>query len=338
LHIRFKMCQPFWDIPDLQAELMKLLEQVPAGRVTTYGDLAYALGNRIAARWVGHVMLNHQHRVGCHCHRVVRAGGQLGLYIAGGARAKARQLRREGVQVRRTGIDLPRFGMVEFRSERPLEKLTRVQEDLIAKVSLTGRRSVPRLVAGVDVSYGQSDMGIAAYALVETSTGKLVWSTTLKRPVVFPYITSYLAFREAPILLELIEKVRLAGRLAEPVLVDGSGMLHQRHAGIATHVGVAACLATIGVTKKLLCGEVDVADLKPQESRPIVHQDRPVGVAIRPTAGSVRPIFVSPGNRIDLGQAERVVRTLLLGRRLPEPLYWADRLSRKAARAESDVS
>jgi hypothetical protein len=28
--------------------------------------------------------------------------------------------------------------------------------------------------------------------------------------------------------------------------------------------------------------------------------------------------------------AERVVKRLLLGRRLPEPLYWADRLSRKA--------
>jgi deoxyribonuclease V len=332
------LIEPFRDIPDLQTELMKLVEQIPVGRVTTYGNLADALGNRIAARWVGHVMLNHQHRAGCPCHRVVRAGGELGLYIAGGAQAKARRLRREGVQVRRTGVDLARFGIASFRCDRPLERLTCVQEDLIAKVSLTGRRSMPRLVAGVDVSYLQSDVGMAAYALVETSTGRLVWSTTVRRAVVFPYITSYLAFREAPILLELIDQVRLAGRLAQPVFVDGSGMLHQRHAGIATHFGVAASLTTIGVTKKLLCGEVELAGLKPQESRPIVHHDRPIGVAIRPTAGSVRPIFVSPGHRIDLVQAERVVRALLRGRRLPEPLYWADRLSREAARAECNLS
>ena len=46
--------------------------------------------------------------------------------------------------------------------------------------------------------------------------------------------------------------------MAEIVLVDGSGILHHRHAGIASHLGVVASLATIGVTKKLLCGRVDV--------------------------------------------------------------------------------
>ena len=54
----------------------------------------------------------------------------------------------------------------------------------------------------------------------------------LNQPHSFPYITSYLAFRELPILLELLDEVRAAGRLAELLLVDGSGILHQRHAGI----------------------------------------------------------------------------------------------------------
>jgi hypothetical protein len=34
---------------------------------------------------------------------------------------------------------------------------------------------------------------------------------------------------------------------------------------------------------------------------------------------------------VDLPFAERLVRRLLRGRRLPEPLYWADRLSRRSA-------
>ena len=54
-----------------------------------------------------------------------------------------------------------------------------------------------------------------------------------------------------------------------------------------------------------------------------------VGAALRPTSGSRRPLFVSPGHRVDVPFAEGVVRRLLLGRRLPEPLYWADRLSRE---------
>ena len=154
----------------------------------------------------------------------------------------------------------------------------------------------------------------------------------------FPYITSYLAFRELPILLELVDEVRRAGRLAELVLVDGSGILHQRHAGIATHLGVVASLATIGVTKKLLCGDVELSGLGPQESRPVVFEDRVIGVALRPTAGSRRPIFISPGHRADVAFAEHVVRRMLFGRRLPEPLYWADRLSRGAGRPEVDKS
>ena len=162
--------------------------------------------------------------------------------------------------------------------------------------------------------------------------GRPVWHTTLRRSVIFPYITSYLSFRELPLLLELLDSVRAVGRGCDVLLVDGSGMLHHRHAGIATHLGVVANQATIGVTKKLLCGQVDIADMTPLESRPVVLEGRAIGAAIRPTAGSHRPIFISPGHRLDAAFAENVVRRLLRGRRLPEPLYWADRFSRAAAR------
>jgi deoxyribonuclease V len=116
------------------------------------------------------------------------------------------------------------------------------------------------------------------------------------------------------------------------VLVDGTGILHPRHAGIATHLGVVASLATVGVTKKLLCGLVDIEGMQPLESRPVLLDDRLTGVAIRPTSGSRRPIYVSPGHRVDMAFSEQLVRRLLLGRRLPEPLAWADRLSRRHAK------
>jgi len=324
--------QALRNLPDLPQELRDLLAQIPAGKVTTYGGLAEALGNPIAARWVGHFMLHHEHDDGCPCHRVVRADGTLGQYIAGGQRAKAKRLAADGVLVRNASVDLARFGFSAFVSKRPLERLRHVQEDLLAKVSLSRRRRIPKLIGGVDVSYPRPNEGVAAYALVESATGRLAWSTTIRRPVGFPYITSYLAFRELPVLLDLVDAVRAAGRLAGVVLVDGSGMLHPRQAGIATHLGVVARLPTIGVTKKRLCGRVDLEGLEPEESRPVVFEGRPLGVALRPTSGSRRPIFVSPGHRVDLAFAELVVRRLLVGRRLPEPLYWADRLSRAAGR------
>jgi deoxyribonuclease V len=180
--------------------------------------------------------------------------------------------------------------------------------------------------------------------------------------VVFPYITTYLSFREIPILLDLLDEVRAAGRMAEILLVDGSGILHHRRAGIASHLGVVASIPTIGVTKKLLCGRVNIEGMSPGESRPVVisagadnslggadipvyrrkpstlgrqeclphcaEEAQPIGIALRPTAGSRRPIFISPGHRVDLPFCEQVVRQLLTGRRLPEPLYWADRLGK----------
>jgi deoxyribonuclease V len=327
------MSELFRDLPDLPRELERLLAQIPWGRVGTYGALADALGNRIAARWVGHFMLHHEHTAACGCHRVVRAEGEIGQYIAGGPSAKAKRLAAEGVAVRGGSVDLARFGFDGFVSDRPLEKLRRVQEALVSRVALRSRRRVPKLVAGVDVSYPNPDQGVATYALVEVQSGELVWSQTIRRRVAFPYISTYLAFRELPILLDLLDEVDRGARLADLVIVDGNGILHQRRAGIASHLGVAASLATIGVTKKLLCGRVALEGLQPEESRPVVLDDRVIGLAMRATAGSRRPIFVSPGHRTNLPFAERVVRQLLRGRRLPEPLYWADRLSRRAARA-----
>ncbi len=139
-------------IPDMVEELQHLLAQVPAGRVTTYGTLAVALGNRIAARWVGHWMLHHRHSPVCTCHRVLLAGGVLGRYTAGATSAKARLLQQEGIEICDGRVDLDRYGWNEFRGGQPLEALRRIQEALAREVVLRPWRRMPRWVGGVDVS------------------------------------------------------------------------------------------------------------------------------------------------------------------------------------------
>jgi deoxyribonuclease V len=335
-------------VPDLADCLRQLLAQIPSGRVTTCGDLADALGNRIAAKWVGHFALHHQHTDACNCHRVVRAGGELGGYVGGSSREKVQRLADEGVASDGGAVDLPRFGFRDFQSDRPLEQLRQVQEAIQRRILIRPRRRMPALVGGVDVAYPNVDEGVAAYALVETASGRLVWSTIVRRRVLFPYITTYLSFREIPILLDLLAAVRAAGRMSQVLLVDGSGILHHRHAGIASHLGVVASVATIGVTKKLLCGSVNIEGMAAGESRPVFHsasggadisvcheEARPIGIALRATASSRRPIFVSPGHRVDLPFCEQLVRRLLTGRRLPEPLYWADRLGKRPSGARA---
>jgi deoxyribonuclease V len=329
------MSRAFPEIPDLAHELRQLLKQIPRGRVTTYGRLAEALGNRAAARWVAHHIYHQERDPACPTYRVIAATGELGLCAAMTPHEKASRLEAEGVEVVDNRIDLQRFAFAEFQSQRPLEKLREVQESVASRVVLRAWHHTPELVGGVDVSYPAENEAVAAYTLVDVASGGLVWSTTIRRPVIFPYIVTYLTFREVPFYVELLQEVRAAGKLAEVLLVDGSGILHQRHVGSASHLGVVAGIPTVGVTKTLLVGQVDLEGMASGESRSVVQDGRAIGAALRPTGRSRRPIFISPGHLVDLPFSEGLVRRLLRGRRLPEPLYWADRLSRAAGKGQS---
>lgn len=317
-------------VPDLCAALRNLLEQIPRGRVTTYGDLAEALGSLQAARWVGEYLRDHQHTTACLCHRVVRRTGELGLFVTGDAADKERRLKDDTIRVRDGHVDLERYRFREFQTDRPLIALAEFQETLPQVVRLTPFSRTPEFVAGVDVSYEKQRDAVGAYALVESASGRLVWSTTVSTPVTFPYIAGFLAFRELPVLLELLEEVDRQGRRADVLFVDGHGMLHHRRAGIATHFGVVADVRTIGIGKKLLCGRVDVHDMEAHDPRPVIHEGRLVGMAMK-AKDSSRPIFVSPGQHIGGEDAVRLTQRLFHGHRLPEPLYHADSLSRRCA-------
>ena len=83
------------EIPDLPKALRALLRQIPKGQVTTYGDLAAALGSGRAARWVGEYLADHDHKARCHCHRVIRATGEPGLYVTGNGSEKIHKLTAE---------------------------------------------------------------------------------------------------------------------------------------------------------------------------------------------------------------------------------------------------
>lgn len=227
----------------------------------------------------------------------------------------------------RTGsVSRRRFGSVEGESQRA--QLSGRSTTNLKRFPPPGREEAA-CNSPSDRSSRGAAWGQAAYALVETASGQLVWSQTIRRRIEFPYITSYLTFRELPILLELLDVVRSAGRLAEVVLVDGSGVLHPTGAGIASHLGIIGSVATIGVTKKLLHGKVNIEGMQPGEVRPVLVGGRAEGVALCPATGTRRPVVISPGHRLNLPYAERLARMLMFGRRLPAPVYWADRLSRE---------
>lgn len=108
------------NIPDLFAELRTLLGQIPAGRVTTYGRLAAALGDVSAARWVASCLLDPGGPADLPCHRVVLRDGALGKHFAGSADEKARRLNADGIGLTDLGVDLKRYEFNEFKCAQPL--------------------------------------------------------------------------------------------------------------------------------------------------------------------------------------------------------------------------
>lgn len=317
-------------IPDLPRELDRLLKQVPRGCVTTYGDLARALGDVKAARWVGEYLLAHRHDDECPCHRVVRVDGDIGLYLTRNDAEKAAKLLQEGVTITGRKVDLKAFGFRDFRCTAPLAALQELQRRIPEELIFTPLSGPPRLVGGIDVSYISKTEAVASFVLIEPPSQELVWSTSVRADVTFPYISGYLSFRELPILSKLFASVRAAGREPDVTFVDGNGILHPRRAGSASCFGLAVQTPTIGVGKKLLCGSVEPADPDEPDVRRVMHEGEPIGYAVRAGSGN-RPFYVSPGHLTDLATTLTATRLVLGNRRLPFPIALADRESRREA-------
>jgi methylated-DNA-[protein]-cysteine S-methyltransferase len=77
-------------------DVYSMLLTIPKGKVSTYGDLAKALGNPSASRHVGRILSKNPNPVKVPCHRVVMSNGKIGGY-AFGSKKKKELLQKEGV-------------------------------------------------------------------------------------------------------------------------------------------------------------------------------------------------------------------------------------------------
>ncbi len=82
----------------LEQQVYKKLTEVPQGKITTYGDLAKAVGLKNGQRMIGQIMKKNPYPGIIPCHRVVKSDGKIGGYAYGGA-VKTNMLRIEGIQI-----------------------------------------------------------------------------------------------------------------------------------------------------------------------------------------------------------------------------------------------
>ena len=174
-----------------------------------------------------------------------------------------------------------------------------------------------RFVAGADVSVSLfSKTGFGGIVVLDITEGlKVVDKAVVRSEIAVPYIPGLLGFREVP----LLEKAyRLLKITPDVMIVDAQGKAHPRGFGSACHLGVVLGAPTIGCAKTLLCGEYEEPALKKGSKSPLIFGGKIVGYALR-TKDGTKPVFVSAGNLVALGDCAEVVLKTTVKYRLPEP-------------------
>ncbi|WP_307868648.1 endonuclease V [Umezawaea beigongshangensis] len=189
----------------------------------------------------------------------------------------------------------------------------------------------PRTIAGLDVGYAEGDDRLAAAVVVlDARTLETVDSAVVLGRSDFPYETGLFAFREMPSLLAALDRLTTRPDL---LVCDGQGLAHPRRFGLACHIGVETDLPSIGVAKTPI-GPFSPPGEHRGAATDLLLDGEVVGRALR-TRDGVKPVFVSPGHRVDLDRSCAEVLRLCAGYRLPETTRRADALGRTALRGEA---
>jgi deoxyribonuclease V len=207
-----------------------------------------------------------------------------------------------------------------------------LQNELAVRVDASRPLGRTRTVAGCDISNNQrSNTLFAAVIVLRMQDLEIIESVSASVDVMFPYVPGLLSFRECPPLLAAFARLKT---IPDVVVVDGQGIAHPRRLGIASHLGLWLDIPTVGCGKSKLTGQFEPPGPEAGDSSPLVHRGEVIGVALRTTKRG-GPVFVSPGHRIDLESAVRVIRETGKGYRLPEPRRLAHTAANEARMAGS---
>lgn len=200
-----------------------------------------------------------------------------------------------------------------------LKKAEEIQRHLAKKLILRWDSKPVSLIAGGDCSYDRHSQSIGAAIVVQKIPEfEIVEISHIIRPVSIPYIPGFLNFREGPV---FVQAFRLLKTKPDITLVDGNGIAHPRRMGLATYVGVILDICTVGCAKKPFFPYESPGTQRGKSSPFLNKEKKQVGICLRTRSG-IKPIFVSPGHKIDI-QASRHFVLLSSRFKIPEPLRLA---------------
>lgn len=201
-----------------------------------------------------------------------------------------------------------------------LDKLSRIQEEVAEKVEKEGIEEIDT-IAGCDISFSEEEQAVAAAVLFTYPDLEEIKRTSVQVDVEFPYIPTYLAFRELEPMLMAVKELE-----SDLYMIDSQGIAHPRRAGLASHLGVVTEKPTVGVAKNRLCGEAEEPGQE-RGSYSFLRDDGEVIGAVVRTRSEVNPVYVSIGHRISLEKAIEITLESAPKYKIPEPIRAAHQLA-----------
>jgi len=208
------------------------------------------------------------------------------------------------------------------------------QKSLASKVQFIPLKKQPKLIAGIDCAFSKDGKKIiAAVVVLKLPDFAPVETTSALRKVTFPYIPGLLSFREAPVCIAAVEKLKTK---PDVFIIDGQGIAHPRRLGLAAHLGLFFDKPIIGCAKSRLIGQFEEPPLekgaytllKDKKGVKRDTQYETIGAVVR-TRTNVKPVFVSVGNKCLLKDAVKITLSCAVKYRLPEPTRLAHQLVSK---------
>jgi len=207
-----------------------------------------------------------------------------------------------------------------FPNKITLAEASAMQEEFSKDVVLSDEIPVDLKTIGGAVIRSIGESVTASIAILDFEKMKVKADTIVEEKVAFPAIACFKGFREGKVLADAITRFDIP----DVFLIYGHGINHPRKFGIASHVGLAMNISTIAVSRELLCGKVTYRDSK----KVILDNEEVIGEVVRYEPSSL-PIYVSPGNKITMDGAVRIVKKTMKSV-LPEPIKVAqEKLNKK---------
>jgi len=198
-----------------------------------------------------------------------------------------------------------------------IRKLKEEQIKLAKKVIISDSLKKIKTIGGVEQTFVNNKI-ISSMIVCDFKTLKEIEKSHAIVDEKISYIRGFLFYREGPAIMEAYNKLE---NKPDALIVNANGILHPRRIGMASHLGILLDIATIGVAKRLMLGEV---------KEKTIYVDKEARGYEFITKKHAKSLYISPGYKISLKtSSETIKKCIKYPHKLPEPLHLAHKYSKQ---------